>query len=79
MKGELALNLQWQGKDFEAEEVYLPALAGLENALGIEHPETRKCASSLAWLYAKQGRWREVEELEEQVAERRAMAANRSL
>lgn len=42
-----------------SEEQNLKALKDFESGLGKEHPETIKCASNLANVYAREGKWTE--------------------
>ena len=52
-----------QGRNAEAEQLYLAALETLKRVLGDDHPSTLSCMNNLALLYRNQGRYAEAEPL----------------
>lgn len=66
---ELALLLDFQGKDNEAEIIHRQTWVLRQSMLGKEHPDTLISMANLASTYKNQGRWKEAEELQVQVIE----------
>jgi tetratricopeptide (TPR) repeat protein len=55
--------LEDQGKQDEAEKMYMRALKGMEKALDVDHTSTLITVNNLALLYRRQGKLDEAEEM----------------
>ncbi|KZP20026.1 TPR-like protein, partial [Athelia psychrophila] len=67
MSRQVARYFQERGRYDEAEALFRQALAGLEQQLGTDHPDTLRTANGLAFLYYLQGRLGQAEAMNQRV------------